>query len=245
MFDTLRSETLKTLSTKGTIVLLVGGVAVVALATASTMLSMPPANLEGPIHEQVAYFIGSVVLVVFALIVGMRSFTDEFRHGTVLTTVLVSSSRTELLVAKAIVTMGVTLTMSVLGLATLTVVALSLSGAKGGALDLAGSDWSAFAGLVSAMLVWTVVGVGLGALIRNQVAAVVGALVWVLVAENFAGGFIGEAARLMPGQLSNAMADVSSTTSLLGALPAALLLIGYALLISFAAGVTLDRRDVI
>lgn len=245
MFDTLRSETLKTLSTKGTIVLLVGGVAVVALATASTMLSMPPANLEGPIHEQVAYFIGSVVLVVFALIVGMRSFTDEFRHGTVLTTVLVSSSRTELLVAKAIVTMGVTLTMSVLGLATLTVVALSLSGVKGGALDLAGSDWSAFAGLVSAMLVWTVVGVGLGALIRNQVAAVVGALVWVLVAENFAGGFIGEAARFMPGQLSNAMADVSSTTSLLDALPAALLLIGYALLISFAAGVTLDRRDVI
>lgn len=245
MLDPLRSETLKTLSTKGTTVLLAGGLAVVALATASTMLSMPPANLEGPIHEQVAYFIGSVVLAVFALIVGMRSLTDEFRHGTIVTTVLVSSSRTRLLIAKAIVAMGVTLVMSVLGLATITGVALALSGAKGGALDLAGSDWSAFLGLVSAMLVWTVVGVGLGALVRNQVAAVVGALVWILVVENFAGGFLGEAARFMPGQLSHSMARVDTTASLLSSLPAALLFVGYGLLVSLVAGLVLDRRDVI
>lgn len=245
MLDTLWSETLKTLSTKGTVVLLLGGVTTIALATASTMLSMPPGSLEGRIHEQVAYFIGSVVLAVFAFIIGLRSFTDEFRHGTIVNTVLVRSSRTELLAAKAIVAMGVTLIMSVVGVGTLTAVALGLSGAKGGALNLGGSDWSAFVGLVSAMLVWAVMGIGLGGMIRNQVAAVVGALVWILVVENFTGGFIGDAARYLPGQLSHSMAGVNTTASLLGVLPAAVLLIGYALLISLAAVVTLEGRDVI
>lgn len=245
VLELLRSESRKTLTTKGTFILVASAIVMVALVAASTVLSMPPEKLDGPIHDQVAYFVGSIVLAVFALVMGVRSFTDEFRHGTIVSTVLAIRSRTELLVAKAIVAVGVTLIMSILGLLALVGVALGLSGVKGGELGVESSDWTAFVGFVGAMLGWTVLGIGLGAMVRNQVAGVVGALVWVLVVENFASGFVGEAAKYMPGQLAHAIAGVSSTAYLLAVLPAAALFIGYAVLLCLAASVMLDRRDVI
>lgn len=81
MFDLLRAEALKTLTTRATLVLLGGAVAVVALATASTILSMPPGNLNAPIHEQVAYFIAAIGLAVFGLIIGcVPSPTSSVDH---------------------------------------------------------------------------------------------------------------------------------------------------------------------
>lgn len=245
MSDLLRSEVLKTQSIKGTLLLLVSAVMVVALATASTMLSMPPDNLDGPIHEQVAYFIGSVIVAVFALIVGMRSFTDEFRHRTIVPTILATESRGRLLVAKITVAVGVVLLMSILGLVTLVSIALGLARVKGGDLSLAISDWEAFAGFLGAMVGWTVLGTGLGSMIRSQIAGVVGALVWVLVVENFATGFLGEAAKFMPGQLAHGMAQASSAVLPLGVLPSAALFAGYIVLVCAVAGVMFEHRDVI
>lgn len=244
MVELLRSESRKTLATKGTFILIASAVGVVALVAASTVLSMPPENLDGPIHDQVAYFVGSIVVAVFAVMMGVRSFTDEFRHGTIVATVLAIRSRTELLVAKAIVAVGVVVIMSALALVALVGVALGLSSVKGGELGVASSDWTAFAGFVGAMLVWTVLGIGLGAMVRNQVAGVVGVLVWVLVVENFANGFVGEPAKYMPGQLAHAIARVS-TANLLAVLPAAAIFIGYAVLVCLVASVMLDRRDVL
>lgn len=41
------------------------------------------------------YFLASISLGVFALILGVLGFTDEFRHGTIVSTFLTHTSRRE------------------------------------------------------------------------------------------------------------------------------------------------------
>jgi hypothetical protein len=93
--------------------------------------------------------------------------------------VLIAPGRGRLTVARLIAYM---LTALAVGIA-MVVVALALGLPLGGdGEDLAGSDLVAIAGggLIVAVLT-TALGVGVGVLVRNQVAGVVGALIWLFI----------------------------------------------------------------
>ena len=115
---------------------------------------------------------------VFALILGGTAVTGEMRHKTITTSYLTASTRGAVLTAKLLVysTFGALYGVVCMLAATL--------GALFGNNFPNGDDWFALAGVgVLAMVMWTLVGVGIGALMGNQVGTIVGAVVYVLVIE--------------------------------------------------------------
>ena len=145
-------------------------------------------------------------------------------------------------------------------LATYALVGLLVSAAAG-ALTLAiGLPWLAaegvhprvfediglvFAGSTAGTVLYGVLGVALGALVRSQTAAVALSLGWVLVLEGLFVGFLPALGRWLPG---GAAAALSSTTvqadDLLPMWAAALVLAAYAVAFAAAGTRTVVRRDV-
>jgi ABC-2 type transport system permease protein len=122
---------------------------------------------------------------IFAAIYGAMAISGEFRHRTIGTTYLTGRSRGVVLGGKLVAYTGMGLLYGVTTLIFATVGALAGDGSD--ALPSGGS-WLlvALVGIVIIML-WTLLGVGLGGLISNQIAAVVILLAWGLAGENIVG----------------------------------------------------------
>jgi ABC-2 type transport system permease protein len=120
---------------------------------------------------------------IFALLFGAMAFASEFRAKTITTTYLTANPRSSVLWAKLIACAGIGV---LYGLANVLFASL-------GALLGAGHDMSNFGGFSSwlsvggagvlSMLLWTLLGVGFGALIANAVLVVILPLVYKFVVE--------------------------------------------------------------
>ena len=103
------------------------------------------------------------------------------------------------------------------------------------------------AGNVAASALFAAIGVGLGALVRNQVGAIIGALGWIFLVEpllTIIPGFDDVIAKWFPSGAANAAAGTASSDDTLGQLPAGLVLAGYAAAFVAAGIVMIRRRDV-
>lgn len=99
----LRAELVKMATTRTAVGLVVGGAAVAALGAFSTIMSGQPADLAKPLHEQMFFLLASINLSLFAVVLGIRGFTDEYRHALIVPTLLVTPSRVEVVAAKTVV----------------------------------------------------------------------------------------------------------------------------------------------
>jgi ABC-2 type transport system permease protein len=98
-------------------------------------------------------------------------------------------------------------------------------------------------GTVAATAVWGAIGVALGAILRSQVAAIIGLLAWGFVAENLLFAFLPGIGRFGPVHARDALVGLT-TDHLLNATPGGFTLVAWAAALS-VVGVTLAvRRDV-
>lgn len=222
----------------------IGALVVVAVGAFSTTSSMPAQDLTGPVRDQSYFLLASVNLSLFALLVGIRSFTDEFRHGTITWKVLVRTERWKMVASKALVAALVAGVMAATAQLLAAAVAMPMASAKNGTLIFGGGDLAAGAGLTLAVALWGVIGVGLGALIRHQVAAVVVALVWVLAIENLGSALLRGGAKFLPGQAAHGLAAAGAAGDVLPSFPAGGVLLLYGVIATGAAIVTLSRRPI-
>ncbi|MDQ3963850.1 MAG: hypothetical protein M3277_08075 [Actinomycetota bacterium] len=243
MRATLNAEWLKLRTTRAYAGLIAGAVGVAALGAFSTVASAPVHSLSGPVHSQTFWMLASINIGLFALIVGIRSYTEEFRHRTVVHTLFADPARIRSAIAKAIVAAAAAALLATIAAAGMTLVGLAMASAKGGNLSLAASDVEAFAGFLLATGLWAIVGVGIGALVRHQVPAIVGALVWVLVIENLGAAFLGAAGRYLPGQSAHALAG-ADLPDLLAPTVGAAVLATYAAVLWMAGAAAMRQRDV-
>ena len=239
----LRAEFIKVGTVPTAVALLLGGMATTALVTAGSMMSLPGEALVRNVHEQQFYLIGSIVLGAFALVLGTRSFTDEFRHGSIVPTFALSPRRGRVLMAKAVSSGTIALLLALATGVAMLGVAFPLAATKGATPVFARPDGRALVGLLIATALWAVIGVGVAAALRHQVAAIVGGVVWVLVVENVAPSFLGEAGRFLPGRAGHALAQATAVPDLLPQFVGGLVLLAYAALASLI-GLILLRRDV-
>lgn len=245
MSRTLKAEWLKLVTTRALYGLLAGEIAVVLLTTSSTVMSSKGASLTGPIHEQVFFLLVSINVGLFSLLIGMRRVTDEFRNETIAHAFLADPRRRRTIVAKAAIAGLVAALLAGISALVMTGVALPLATTKGGALSFTGADLSATAGFLLANALWGVIGVGVAAVVRHQVPAIVGGLVWVLVIENLGAGFLGDAGRYLPGQSAYALGRALEPDAALSPSNAASVLAIYAVM-AFLLGLGfIRRRDVV
>jgi ABC-2 type transport system permease protein len=182
----VRAELLKLRTTRA-------AAGVLALTVASTALIMTAVMLLAGRPGQPA--IDSAVLtdlvvvakgplVIFALILGVLSMSGEFRFGTATPTFLVTPQRGRVVAAKVIAN---ALAGAALAAAS-AVVALGMGlpwlRAKGVHVALVDADVGArLLGLAATSALHAVLGVGLAALVRNQLVAVAAGLLWMRVEE--------------------------------------------------------------
>jgi ABC-2 type transport system permease protein len=188
---------------------------------------------------------------VFALVLGILAVTSEFRHGTITPSLLVVPDRVRLIVAK----LGASLVVGfVLGL-----VATGLAGAIGAAIlshrgidtGVTGSEAAKMiAGGTIATALYAALGVGVGALVRNQVGAIVGTLVYLFVLENLlqiVKALRDPVAKYGFGGIGLGLtgtADPGADHPPLGQVPAGLVLAGYCAIFLLAGIAMMKRRDI-
>jgi ABC-type transport system involved in multi-copper enzyme maturation permease subunit len=241
----VKAEWIKLTTTRTAMGLLLGAAAVTMLGAFSTIMSGNPADLAAPLHRQHLFLLASINLSLFALVLGIRGVTDEFRHGSIVPTLLLEPIRRRVLWGKAVTFAAAGAVLASLAQAAMLGLALLLLESKGVQATVGTSDLAALGGLVAASALWAMIGVAVGAVVRHQVAAVVGALIWVLVVENLGAGLLlGQAGSYLPGQAAHALASASQAGTLLAPAIGALVLGGYALLAMVAATVRMTRADV-
>jgi ABC-2 type transport system permease protein len=188
---------------------------------------------------------------VFALLLGIISVTAEFRHGTVTPSLLVVPDRVKLTLAKlgACLLVGLVLGLVATGLAAL-IGALILD-ARGVANTLSNSDVTKMViGGTVATALYAALGVGVGAIVRNQVGAVVGSLVYLFVLENLltiAKPLRDPVAKFGFGGVGNGLTGTGDPTAdhpPLDQLPAGLVLAGYCAILLIIGIALMKKRDI-
>lgn len=242
----LTAEWLKLNTTRTFYWLLAGAAAVAAVGAFSTIsaTSQTPWHMTTPLHEQTMWLLATINGGIFALIVGARTFTDEFRHSTIAHTYIADPRRIVSTIAKAGAAAMSGILVGLVVAAALAVVAVAMALLSRGEIAFHASDLVPTMGLVAAMGLWSVLGAGLGAIIRNQVAVVAGGLIWILMLENLGAGLLEEAGRYLPGQTAHAMAQTPEAVGALSSGPAAALMAAYATLIIIGALAVSRRRDI-
>ncbi len=183
---------------------------------------------------------------IFALILGILAVTGEFRHGTITQSFLVAPRRSRVVVAKLMAILVAGAGLGLLGSVVTLAVAWPWLAAKDVSVSLFSSDVGVVMLLgIAASALFGVIGVGVGALVRNQVAAIVGALVWEFVLENILVGVVPSVGKWLPGAAARGLTrETLQNGSLLPAWGSALVLVAYCLLFSLVGAQLLIRRDV-
>ena len=225
-----------------------------AAASAGGNTTLPPGLDLAPLIYSFASSIG----YVFPVLLGALAVTGEFRHKTLTPTFLAEPHRTEVLSAKF-------LSQLVVG-AGLGVVAFAVSvGAGAAALAGFGFDtgldtsdiWALIGRGILAMALWGAIGVGLGVLVTNQVAAIVIVIAFTQFVEPVLrlaaslSDLTANIGKFLPGAASDALVGASFyNIASLGASETlewwqgGLVLLGIAVAATVIGGATTWRRDV-
>jgi ABC-2 type transport system permease protein len=176
----LRSEWLKLWTTRTTWVMLGIGLLGEGLFAALYPGLAPLTDVERELARgEVATGVG--LLMVLMLVLGVLIVTTEFRHGTSSSTFLASPKRYPALLAK----LGASLLVGLLaGLAFVVVnggLALSLVSGRGGNLPGSSDLASVYAGVVASFAILSAFGFGVGAIVRNQVGAIIAAIAFFFI----------------------------------------------------------------
>lgn len=247
----VRAEWTKLLTTRVWIGLLLGA-CVLSTAFAALFIAfagsadsgIPPVGSE--LFEQLAFATPANVTVLF-LVLGVIGMTQEYRHRTATPTFLTTPRRWRVVVAKLVAYALAAVPFALVVLAVTTAVVVVYAGARGAAPSLSSDNLGVLARSGLALVVYTVIGVGVGALVRNQVGAIVGALVYLFVVEAVIRQVpaTSGAYRWLPGGALEAMTATFRGPDLLTAWQGGLLLLGYGLAAALLGTVLAVRRDVV
>lgn len=204
------------------------------------------------------YGLVNAIGYVFPLVIGSLMITTEFRYQTITQSLLVEPRRTVLLGGKLAVAVPLGLLYGAVGMTALVTVSAPLLALKGDGAFLTDPDVLAviLLGVVVTAL-WTVIGVGFGSVLPNQVAAVVVLLAFTQFVEPIARVALGafdatsSVARFLPGAAADGLIGASligemsgGSSELLPRWAALLVLLGYAAVLALVGRMTTLRRDI-
>jgi ABC-2 type transport system permease protein len=152
------------------------------LLAAGNVGSPPEGGRLAPDYQLDLVLVAALPAVILALLLGMLLFTNEFRHGTISRTLLVTPRRPMLVGIKLLIGAAAGFGLALLAFVTTAIVAvigLGIVDVELEPVDAANGLWR---GLVAAGLIGAL-GAAIGGFVHSQVGALVGTLVWLFVAE--------------------------------------------------------------
>jgi hypothetical protein len=200
--------------------------------------------------QQLRNLLGSGFMAyLFALLLGVLVVTTEFRHKTVTTSFMVTPWRPRFVGAKLI--------MSALLGAVLAVILLVATFVGGGAVLVAkGGSWSSLLhqapavapGMILVFALFAILGVGVGSLLTNQVAAIIVCLGWFIILEGILVSLVHGAEKWVPTGAATAASNLTRGRGIDFGLfnwwQGALLMLGYGLVFALIGSIVLTRRDI-
>jgi len=175
----LRGELIKVRTTRTALGFGVAAVLLVLAVVLVTILAGDPTTIT---DKRGALNVGGALSIPL-LLFGIVGATGEYRHRTLAPAVLIAPDRVRLMLARVSAYALTALVVGAAMLAVALVLGVPLLGGQPGP-DLQRADYTRLVvgGLIGAVLA-VVLGTGIGVLVRNQVAGVVGTLVWIFIAE--------------------------------------------------------------
>jgi ABC-type transport system involved in multi-copper enzyme maturation permease subunit len=243
----VRSELLKVRTTRGWWAYLIVLVGLVGIGTAAEVGSRSPDERNG-LEFQLLLVDLIGITSLLAIILGITIVTTEFRHGTITPTVLATPSRERVLAGKAVAGVLVAVFFAVLAVAVIVVVAAIWVNIDGGELALLDGDVFERAGkTLFGVVLWLLMGLAIGSVVHNQVAALVGTLLWIFLVETLIVGLLGlldidAVAEYLPFHAIDG-ADGTGGDNLLDYGPALAVTLGWIVLLGAAGLVRTRRRD--
>lgn len=246
MTNAIRAELLK-LTTVGTTTAFLAATAGFVLLAVTFQAASAGGEFIAPLTDaatQHSLLTAGGIATVVAVVFGALGISGEFRHRTVVPTLLVAPDRVRMVLAKAVAgTLGGAAIGAAAVLAAIagTAGALLLSGTS--LVVEAGPVLTAWAGTIGAAALGNLLGLGIGGLARNQAVAVGAVLLLLLALEPLVASMAPDVAPWLPSQLSTAIADPSTaadraTSTAVGIYAA------YGAALTAAAALVLRRTDV-
>lgn len=244
------AEFQKLFASKLWLVLLIGSVAISVLyASLAIAFADNPGNPTPPLSTkegQGTVFATAQGASTLVAVLGAIGLTGEFRHKTATATFLATPKRGRVVLAKLIAYCLTGIAYAIVCLAAVTAVAVPWLNAKGVTVVMEGKP-AIFIGVVASIAIFAAVGVGLGALLRDQVATVVGLLVYLFIVEPILTRVpaLESWTKYLPGAAEDALTQVTqSNQHLLAPIAGGVVLFAYGVVFAVAGSFLAVRRDV-
>lgn len=253
MINLIRAEFKKISSTRMTYVLLISALLLTATYVVMYALlagfdngtgqTLPPLTVEMSVR-MVYSSLGSAYVIV--LIFGIVGFTSETRHKTMNFTYLATPHRGQVIFAKFVTHAVWGAIFAVTNLALGLPLAIWLVNSRPH-FEIPNQDIiNVSIGVIVAFMLYSILGIALGALIRNQIAAIVISLVWVMLIEAIFIAILPSVGKWMPAGAASSMLQARALdgAKYLEPLPGGLLLLAYAIVLGLLATFTSSKKDV-
>jgi hypothetical protein len=257
----LRSEWRKVVTTKLWWGMLLGSMAFSALAavgriaTALNTSSMGPRSAAAPnmltdpaTQRSIAASVSAALL--FTLVVGVILLTTEFRHLTSRPTFLLQPLRGRVIGAKLVVAAAVGLLYAAGCAVTVLAIMVPWLATQGAPIGwISNGVLLALALSALTVVMYAVIGIGVGALVRNQIAAVIGSLAYLFVIEPLISviPYVKDAYEYLPGAAAAALVGTGGGAGSglqLTQLQGGLVFAGWSLLFAVLGWLVTVRRDI-
>jgi ABC-2 type transport system permease protein len=244
----LRAELFKQRTTRTGLGLFGGLLTLVLFVVLLHGLGLGAGNFDTASKQLTVVFAwGEVLGALFAALLGAMSITGEIRHGTIRPTFLVTPWRGRVVAAKVCASMLIGAGFGLVAGAVAAGVGTAVLRTRGIDVRLDAGDYSLLvAGGVAATALWAAIGVGVGAVVRNQVPALVGLCAWLLFVENLLVGDVagvGRVGKFFPGAAAKAISG-QDPDALLAPAVGLVLLVVYAAAAAVIAWLVTSRLDV-
>ena len=246
MNGAIRSELLKLRTTRTFLGIVIATLGLIALIVGASAAATPYEAQDVP---GVDLLDAAGLAQPFALVLGVLAISTEFRHGTITPTLLATPDRLRLMLAKLAAHGGAGLILGAVAYGLAALLLASILPLRDISPELPVSDaLKMTAGGIAGVALLAMLGVGIGAVIRNQVGAVIGALAWLFMIEPLLTAIPKVGSWVEDYGVGAAMGAVGNSTvdsgDKLGQVTGGLALLIYAALFAIVGLVLLRRRDV-
>jgi len=243
MIPQIRAEIIKVRSTRTTLGLVLGMIAIILLFVILTALLTSVGEMSGREQQRNLFSIGSFA-GLFAALAGIMLVTGEYRFGTIRPTYLFTPRRSLVLVAKVVAALVAGFGFALIGELLSVGIGGVILNQRSISVALTNHDYTLITiGTLIGTALWGGIGVGLGMIVRNQVGAIIGLLAWGFVIQNLLFHLVPSVGRWTPDQAQNGLMGLTDAHLLDPGVGGAALVF-WTVVICIAGGVMAARRDV-